>query len=134
MEFFSSLLEYNEVGLTLLRLAVGIIFLTHGLMKLGMWKMTASPQMPGSMLAIMRTLSIVEPVGGVALMLGVFTQIVSMIFVVVMLGAIYFKISKWGKKFTGDGGWELDFILLAANLALILGGGGAWGLDRLLAQ
>lgn len=134
MEFLSSLLQYSDTGLTLLRLAVGIIFLTHGLMKLGMWKMASSPQMPGSLLTLMRILSIVEPVGGVALILGVFTQIVGIAFVVVMLGAIYHKMFKWGKKFTGDGGWELDFILLAASLALILGGGGAWSLDVLLVQ
>lgn len=128
MEFFQSIALYSPFGLLILRLALGIIFLYHGWMKFGMWKMQPSEQMPSSMLTIMKTLSIVETVVGMALILGVYVQIAAIVPAVIMLGAIYFKIFKWGKKFAGDGGWELDFILLAASIAIILSGSSAFSL------
>ncbi|MBI4272248.1 DoxX family protein [Candidatus Uhrbacteria bacterium] len=134
MEFFASLLQYNDLGLAFVRIVVGIIFLKHGKMKFGMWKMQASEQMPMQMLNIMRVLSIVESVAGLALILGLFVQLAAVTLGIIMLGAIYFKVFKWKKTFAGDGGWEFDLILLAANLALILSGPGAWSLDRFLVR
>ena len=134
MEFLSSFLQYNDVALALLRFSFGIIFLKHGMMKLGMWKMQASEQMPAQMLNIMRALSIIEPVAGLAMIAGLFAQFAAVVLGIVMLGAMYYKIFKWKKTFAGDGGWEFDLILLAANIALIFGSGGAWSLDRLLIQ
>lgn len=48
--------------------------------------------------------------------------------VVVMLGAIYFKTQKWSKNFTGEGGWEFEFMLLAAAFAVLLAGSGSYTL------
>ncbi len=134
MEFFQSLYQYGDVGMLLLRLTVGIIFIKHGMMKIAMWKMQPSEQMPAQMLNLMRGLSIVESVAGLAMIIGLFTQLVAVVLGIVMLGAMYYKIFKWGKKFTGDGGWEFDLILLVASLALVLSNGGKWALDALLLQ
>ncbi len=132
MDFFNSLLGYSDYGVALLRIALGIVFLKHGMMKFGLWNMRPSDQMPAQMLNIMRILSIVEPIAGFAIVFGVFTQFAAIALAVVMIGAMYFKIFKWKKPFAGDGGWEFDFILLAVTLALIFSGGGAWSVDALL--
>ncbi|MBI4250521.1 DoxX family protein [Candidatus Uhrbacteria bacterium] len=109
-----------SVAFAILRIAVGIIFLVHGKQKMAMWKMQPSEQMPAQMLNMMKMLSVVEPVAGVLLILGVLPLVGAAAVAIIMVGATYFKIAKWGKKFTGDGGWELDFILFAASIAIIL--------------
>ena len=124
MNFFQ-LSEFSDYGLLLLRLAVGLIFLIHGAKKLGMWKMKPSPEMPSTMLNIMRGLSVIESLSAIALILGVYAQVAALILALVMLGAIYFKVFVWKKKFADNAGWEFDFMLLAANLAIIFAGGGA---------
>ncbi|MBI2626250.1 MAG: DoxX family protein [Candidatus Nealsonbacteria bacterium] len=117
--FLQQLSQFNDFGLFLLRLAVGLIFLAHGIQKRGMWKMKPSPEMPSKMINIMRMLSIIEPLGGIALISGIFTQLAAIALALVMIGAIYFKIAIWKKKLTEPGGWEFDLVLLAANLAII---------------
>jgi len=109
-----------SAAFAILRIAVGIIFLVHGKQKMSMWKMQPSEQMPAQMLNMMKMLSVAEPIAGALLVLGVYPLIGAAIIAIIMVGATYFKIAKWGKKFTGDGGWELDFILFAASIAIIL--------------
>ncbi len=97
-----------------------------------MWKMAPSAQMPASFLAQLRLLSIVEPLGALALFVGFLTQPAAAGFVIIMLGAIRLKAGKMQRKFSVDGGWELDFVFLSAALALIFLGAGAVSLDRVL--
>jgi putative oxidoreductase len=123
-----TLAQYGDWGLLGLRLAVGAVFLVHGISKLPMWRMQPSDQMPNGMLATMRFLSIAEPLGAAALILGALTQFAAAGLSVIMLGAIYFKIGVWKNKFVN--GWELDLVLLAANIALVLLGAGAWSVDH----
>lgn len=120
----------------ILRLAVGIIFLYHGLKKRGMWKMRPSEQMSSGLLTNLRVLSIVEPLGGAAMILGVWTQLVAVGFILIMLGALYYKINVWKVPFFAQDktGWEFDFLILAASLALLLFGGGAYALDAVFGR
>jgi len=41
-------------------------------------------------------------------------------FVIIMLGAIRLKAVQMHRGFSADGGWELDLVLLAAALALVV--------------
>lgn len=128
-------LFFNQLGdlsLLILRLAVGSIFLAHGLEKRVMWKKRLSQKMPDHMLSKMKLLSIVEPLGGAALILGFLTQLAAIGLSVIMLGALYYKIKIWNKKFTDPNGWELDLIILAVNIALLIFGAGSLSLDRTL--
>jgi putative oxidoreductase len=132
MQFLANLHQLGDVGLLALRIGVGVIFLVHGIQKLAMWKMQPSAQMPAGMLSVMKSLSIVETLGGLAVLIGFLTQFVAVGLGIIMIGAIQLKVSQMHKKFSGEGGWEFDLILLAAAIALLFSGAGSLGLDRVL--
>lgn len=127
-----SRLHHNNLGPLLLRLAVGGIFLFHGIAKWQMWGIAPSDQMSASMLTIMKILSIAEPLGGAALVLGFLTRYAAIGLSIIMLGAIYFKVYVWGMTFSMQNGlgWEFDLVLLAASLCLLFIGAGKYSLDR----
>ena len=132
MGFFTGLHHLSDWALVALRLGVGASFLAHGIQKSAMWKMQPSAQMPAGMLSILRLLSIVEPLGAVAVLVGFLTQPAAAGLAIIMLGAIRLKAVQMHRGFTGDGGWELDFMLLAAAVALFISGAGRLSLDRVL--
>ncbi|HUI64381.1 MAG TPA: DoxX family protein [Bacteroidota bacterium] len=132
MHLFADSQSALNIAFLVLRVAVATSFLVHGMQKWAMWKMQPSEQLPLPMLSILRLLSIVEPLGGLALASGFLTQWAAAGFIIIMLGAIRLKSLKMHKKFTGDGGWELDYLLLAMALSLVLLGGGRLALDSLL--
>jgi putative oxidoreductase len=119
--------QYSDVGLFLLRLAIGIIFAVHAIPKLKNSKeMSGGMGMPSYVVFL---LGVVELLGSVAIALGFYVQIVALVFSCIMLGAIWKKINSWHVPFFAhtSTGWEFDFILLFANLLLFLGGGGSIG-------
>ncbi len=121
---------YKDWGLLVLRLTVGIIFLYHGVPKWSFW--SGAPEgMPQGMLIVMKILSIAEPLGGAALILGVLTEWAAAGLSIIMIGAIFIKINMMGVGFAEaqTTGWEFDLILLAACINLIFFGSGCFGLD-----
>ena len=132
MDILTDLTEFNNIGLLALRLGIAVSFLYHGLDKLKMWKMEPSEEMPASMLKQLRLLSIVEPLGAVALISGFLTQLAAIGFTIIMLGAIDLKVRQMQTKFGEPGGWELDVVLLAGCTALIITGAGTISFDHAL--
>lgn len=130
IQFFLNAHNYGDFVFLLLRLAIGAIFLAHGLPKREMWKAAPSENMTKSMIYILRGLSVYEPLAAVAIITGFLTQFFAAGLIVVMIGAIYMKVFVWGKKFSSDGGWEFEFILLASLIVVLCFGAGAYGLDR----
>ena len=116
------------------RIALGTIFLLHGLPKRGLWSAQPSAQLPASMLRNLRILSIAEPAGALGLIFGFLTQLAGLGLVIVMLGAITFLRTKVHRKFKEDNapGWEFELMLLVVALALAILGGGEFALDRLV--
>lgn len=114
----------SDIGLFVLRLAVGLIFLYHSLPKLKNPKMMAQAiNWPaGAVLA----LGLVEFLSSLGQILGIYPQIAAVFLSMVMIGAITMKIIKWKIHFTAydKTGWEFDFVLLAANITILLTGGG----------
>ncbi len=131
---FPELGDLVDWGLLALRVAVGIIFIVHGWPKLTQAR-TMGPAMaqmgggmsPGVATAWMYVQGTVEVVGAVLLIAGIWTQVVAAAFAVIMLGAIGLKNSMMKTGFTAQQttGWEFDFILLFANLLLLLTGPGS---------
>ncbi|PYO69479.1 MAG: DoxX family protein, partial [Gemmatimonadetes bacterium] len=89
-------------------------------------------QMPAGLLSLLRVLSIAEPLGGVAVITGLLTQVAAAGFVLVMLGAVRLKVTQMHKGFSGADGWEFEYVILAAALTLVFTGAGRIALDRVL--
>jgi len=125
---FTQLLQYNEIGLLLLRIAIAIIFLYHSLPKLSKSKaMSVMMGMPAGMIFM---LGMMEAVASLGLVFGVYTQLSALILAIVMVGATGMKMMKWGVPFAAmdKTGWEFDFILFFASLAILFSGGGSIGI------
>lgn len=112
-----------------LRVAIGAVFIAHGVMKFGSWQ-----QPVAGMNIVMMILSVAEPLGGIALVLGVLTQWASLGLSVIMIGAIYLKQFSWGGSFAGTSGpaWEFDAVLLASLLVLLCYGPGRLSLAGMM--
>jgi putative oxidoreductase len=124
-----------------LRIALGVIFLSHGGQKLFGWlggkglegtagffagKLGLNPGILWALLA-----GIAEFGGGLLVLLGLFTRLGALFISTVMLVAI-FKVH-WGAFFMPTG-IEYTVSLFAAAVALLIAGGGKFSLDTLLAK
>ena len=134
MGFFTSLHQFSDFALLSLRLALGTVFLFHGLPKKGLWSAQPSDQLPAGLLTRLRILSIVEPAGALGLIFGFLTQLAGLGLVIVMVGAITFLRTKAHRRFkeANAPGWEFEFMLLVVALALAILGGGKYALDRVV--
>lgn len=134
MELFADLKSFGDAGLIALRIAVGAIFLLHGTQKLGMWKAKPSEQMSVGMLSVMKILSVAEPLGAIAIIAGFLTPFAAIGLGIIMIGAIVLKIKVMKVPFVAYDkiGWELDLLILAACIALLVFGGGAVSFDRFI--
>ena len=88
-----------------------------------MAEMMGMPQM--AMMPVV--LGLVELLAGIGIILGFYTQLAALLLAIIMLGAIFVKKMKWRVSFAAmdKTGWEFDLILLAANIAILLTGGGS---------
>jgi len=125
--------SYADVAALIGRVALGALFLTHGWPKIkdirkpiGFVKGTGWPG--GAAFAALFTL--LEFFGALALVFGLLTQIVAVLFVLEMIATTVFSKTKLKKKFSL--GYELDLVYAAFALVVALLGPGAWSLDRLL--
>ena len=120
----------NEMGALLLRVVLGITFFVHGISKLqGGIENTAgwfsSIGIPGILAYVVTG---IELIGGVALIIGLGTKIVSALMALIMVGAIV-KV-KIGTGFTG--GYELDLVLMVIAIYLAMNGSSMISLDSKL--
>lgn len=117
------------LALLLIRLAVGGVFLAHGVAKLLSLDMTISFFTSLGLPAFMAYLiAAVETLGGLAVLLGVGVQTASLLLALVMVGAIYTVKGKMGFL----GGYEFELTLLLAALSLSISGPGRYTIKRLL--
>jgi putative oxidoreductase len=126
-----------ELGQLIIRVVLGITFFIHGLDKFqGGVENTAgwfeSIGIPG---VAAYGVAVIELVGGIMLVLGLFSRVVSILFAVVMVGAIV-KV-KLAIGFLGNGqmaGYELDLAFLAMAVMLAITGSKAFALDQLIGK
>ncbi len=130
----SSTKSQNAVFL-LTRLVVAAIFFYAGYMKFGFW--TAPPAgMPPAMVYLTQFLSIVEPLGALAILLGFLTRWAATGLAIIMVGAIIVMQFMMGVGFATPTmvGWEFPLMILAGCLVLVVFGGGSWSVDNLQAS
>ena len=124
--------KLHDVAHMGLRASIGVIFIVHGFGKFGNpgfggW--IASMGIPAEMQI---PIALAEFVPGILLLIGVLTRISGAILSIVMLGAIF--LVKGASSLTGDGGYELDLILLAASLVIIVSGPGKVSISHLIGK
>lgn len=113
----------HEVGTLILRIVLGVSFFIHGLVKFqgGIENISGwfeSIGLPGFMAY---GVAAIELVGGVALIIGLGTRIVSGLLALIMIGAIVQV--KFSAGFLGNGemaGYELDVAYLGIALYLVI--------------
>ena len=102
-----------------------------GLAKWFVWS-GALPEMSAWMINLTKLLSIVEPLGAVALILGLLTRWAASGLAIIMLGSLYFVYFMFDAGiFTSEKGAGMDYnlLLLAGNLLLAAFGAGRWSVD-----
>ena len=133
-----------------LRIMLGVGFVYHG------WPKVFSPEGHQGFVGMLGSLGVPAPaitawlvglaeiVGGLALIVGAFVAIASVVLIVNMLVAMFTVHLPHGFNFvniTGMGkdgpvfgmpGAEVNLLYIAGLLALVIGGAGAWSVDALL--
>ncbi|MEY2194708.1 DoxX family protein [Neobacillus sp. BF23-41] len=131
------MLVKNEIGALILRVTLGALFLIHGIVKFqgGIENIVGwfeSIGLPGFMAY---GVALVEIVGGVALIIGLATRLVSTLFGLLMIGAIL-KV-KLSVGLLGNGqmaGYELDLAFLAMAVYLAINGSKLLSVSDLIFQ
>jgi uncharacterized membrane protein YphA (DoxX/SURF4 family) len=130
----STLNRYTSFAPLVLRVALGVIFVWHGLDKFDAgismvegafteWGVPA-PAITAPLTAVL------EIVGGVALILGLVTRLAAMLLGLVMVGAIVWVKGDLGLISSAPmPGAELDLALLAGLVSLVLTGPGSLAVD-----
>ena len=123
---------YGDWMLAALRIVLGLTLAIHGFPKLKDLKTTsanfgAMGFRPGAFWGPL--VAVVEFFGGLALMLGIWTEVAAALFVGQFAVITIWKLAK-RQAFVG--GYEIDLLILAAALVILTQGAGAVSLDRYL--
>ncbi|WP_455661325.1 DoxX family protein [Pradoshia sp.] len=129
----------EDMGILIVRLVVGGLFLAHGAQKLFGWFRGAGlvgtagwfesiDIKPGFFMALM--VGIIEFIGGLFLMIGLFTPFAAVLLAVTMICAIV-KVHWQNGIWNTDNGYEYNLVLFAILAAIALIGAGKYAIDPL---
>lgn len=122
---FPQLSRFSDVALLLLRIMIGIVFVTSG------WKHLQDPGRRSKDIGMSKGFTIflgaAEVAGSLGVIFGVLAQLAAVSLILIMLGAIQKKIFVWHTGFwgkSGTNGWSYDTMLIVMNLVIVATGGG----------
>jgi putative oxidoreductase len=126
------------VAVTFVRIVVGIMFLMHVSTKfqIGADKVAANVFTKNGIepaLIWVYVVMALEAVGGVCLIVGLFTRFFAAAFAIEMLVALLFVHLPKGYA-AGGGGYEYVLLIGAVCFALSMGGGGPYSVDRFIGR
>ena len=120
-----------EYGALVLRVALGIAALAHGLLKVFVFTPAGTVgffESLGYPAALAWAVMAIEIVGGIALILGFYARVVALVQIPVLLGAALVHLPNGWLFANANGGWEYPVFWAAALAALVLIGPGAHAL------
>ena len=122
---------FTDASLLLLRLMVGIVFITSG------WNHLSNPSQRSKDIEMSKGftafLGAAELAGGLGVTFGVLTQLAAIGLILVMLGSIQKKIFVWRTGFwgpSGMNGWSYDTMLIVMNLVILTTAGGNFSIGN----
>lgn len=123
----------NDVGLLIIRTAIGVLMLFHGIAKLkGLGHIEAMVTNAGLMSFLAYGVYITEIVAPIFILLGWKIRIWALIYFFGMITALYLAHSKDLFALSKTGGLKIELILLYAlgSLALVFTGSGKYAISR----
>ena len=124
-----------QYAATLLRVAVGAMFLSHGLLKLLVFTLPGTAGFFSSVgfpAALAYLVTFAEIGGGLLLVAGLYVRAVNLALIPILLGALYVHWSAGWVFSNENGGWEYPAFLVAASLASALLGPGKFAVSSVL--
>lgn len=125
--------QAREIGIALLRVSLGVMWIAHALLKLFVFTLPGTAQffssigLPGG---LAYPVFAVELVGGAAMVLGVYARQVSLMLVPVLLVAAWVHLPNGWVHTSPNGGWEYPAFLAVSSVVLWLLGDGALSVRR----
>ncbi|WP_373974038.1 DoxX family protein [Chitinibacter sp. SCUT-21] len=129
----TALPAHSQLGITLLRVSLGTMWIAHALLKLMVFTLPGTAQffqsvgIPG---VLAYPVFALELLGGLALILGLYARQVSLLLVPIMAAAASVHFGNGWVHTSPGGGWEYPVFLTIASLVLWLLGDGAFSLRR----
>jgi putative oxidoreductase len=128
------------LGLLIVRLVVGLLFVGHGAQKLFGWFGGYGPKGTGGWLesvgikpgvAMAVVAGLMELVGGLLFAAGLLTPLAAALIVLTMLGAIV-KVHGQNGLWATANGYEYNLVLVAIAIGIALTGAGDYSIDALI--
>lgn len=122
-----------QLGIALLRVSLGVMWIAHALLKLLVFTLPVTAQFfasvgfPGF---LAYPVFAAELLGGIALVLGLYARQAALALVPVMAAAAWVHLPNGWVHTSPGGGWEYPVFLIAASIALWLIGDGAAAIKR----
>lgn len=120
---------FHDAAFMGLRATLGTIFILHGISKFDAGFAGFLP-MIGLPVEMQIPIALAELIGGILLISGIFTRISASVLSIIMLGAIF--LVKGAASITGEKGIEMDLILLASLLVILITPPGRISLGRFI--
>lgn len=120
-------------GIALLRIALGVMFLAHGLLKVLVFTLPGTAAFFASVGFPAFAAYLVVPaevLAGIALILGFHTRLVALATIPLLLGALSVHVGNGWLFSAPKGGWEYPLYLVVLSVAQSLLGSGALSLDN----
>lgn len=127
---FPGLARFTDLGLLLLRLMVGLVFVASG------YNHLKDPEARSKSIELPKGVTIflgmAEVAGGLGVAVGVLPQLAAFGLILIMLGAIQKKIFAWHTGFWGEKspGWHYDLMFVVMNLLIVFTDGGRYVLVK----
>ncbi|HUU49044.1 MAG TPA: DoxX family protein [Nitrosopumilaceae archaeon] len=122
--------KLHDIAFMGLRTVIGVLFIAHGVGKFNPGFVGFLTEQVGLPAEMQIPIALAETVGGTVIIIGVLSRISASILAIDMLGAIF--LVRGASNLTGQGGYELDLILLSGVLVIIVAGPGRVSISHIV--
>jgi putative oxidoreductase len=125
--------RFAPYGVFALRVALGIMFISHAYLKYGIFTVAGFEGYLGSLglpALLAWPIILAELVGGIAILVGFHSRLAQLALLPILLGAVGAHAANGWVFSAPNGGWEYPAFLAVAALAQVMLGDGAFAMKR----